>query len=353
VRIAVDTSVLRRPHTGIARWVTGLTTALAASGRHDVRLAPGPGRLGRGGALYRIPNLLRQRWWYAVGLPRQAWAAGADVILGPANFAARRSAIAQVVTIHDANFLQAPGTYEPAVVEYLTRVVRHAAANADALTTPSEHSRRNLIDHFGVRPEAISVVYPGVEPPPRALESRAPHPRPYALYVGATEFHKNLDTLLRAWRPDPPEDLDLVLVGQPGRAHATLLAEAARRGGSVIVRGAVDQAELERWYGHAAVFLFPSLAEGFGYPPLEAMQRGVPVIAARAGALPEVLDDAAMLHEPWDADEVRSLVTAVVTDGELRARLIEIGRSRAEGFTWDRAVAGMDAAIERALATRH
>lgn len=352
MKILVDTSILQRPHTGIARWVTGLTAALGAEGGHEVLLERGPSRLGHGGLLYRIPNVLRQRWWYEVALPRRARAVEADAILGPANFAARRSAIPQVVTLTDTNFLEAPGTYESAIVQYLTRVFRHAASSADALTTLSEHSRGNLLDHFGIRPDVLSVVYPGLELPPPADLAPSVHGQPYALYVGATEAHKNLDTLLAAWRSDSPGGLDLVLVGHPGRAHAGILEQAGRTAGRVVVRGAVDQAELERWYRHASVFLFPSLAEGFGYPPLEAMLRGIPVIAARAGSLPEVLADAALFHEPRSAEEVRHLVTTLLTDTDQRRRLITAGTARAGAFTWERAATGMSRAIGRAISAR-
>jgi glycosyltransferase involved in cell wall biosynthesis len=259
-----------------------------------------------------------------------------------------------VVTLTDVNFLAAPGTYEPAMVRYLTRVFHHAVINADALTTISEHSRVDLVNHFDIAPDRISVVYPGVTPPPSLAPSNRPNSgRPYALYVGATEFHKNIDTLLKAWRADAPAGLDLVLVGQPGRAHKSIEERAQGAAGRVALIGAVDQTDLEGWYAHAEVFLFPSLAEGFGYPPLEAMLRGVPVIASRAGSLPEVLEDAALFHEPRNAEEVRQMVIDVVADPKLSKRLIDLGRARAAYFTWDRAAEGMDVAIGRAIAAHH
>jgi glycosyltransferase involved in cell wall biosynthesis len=96
----------------------------------------------------------------------------------------------------------------------------------------------------------------------------------------------------------------------------------------------VSDADLENWYAHASVFVFPSLTEGFGYPPLEAMARGVPVVAARAGSLPEVLGDAALFHEPGNAEELSLQVRLALGDEALRRELVRKGRDRAGRYTW-------------------
>jgi glycosyltransferase involved in cell wall biosynthesis len=123
------------------------------------------------------------------------------------------------------------------------------------------------------------------------------------------------------------------IVGQPGRDHDRLLARAASDP-TVHVVGAVSDADLENWYAHASVFVFPSLTEGFGYPPLEAMARGVPVVAARAGSLPEVLGDAALFHEPGNAEELSLQVRLALGDEALRRELVRKGRDRAGRYTW-------------------
>jgi glycosyltransferase involved in cell wall biosynthesis len=124
-----------------------------------------------------------------------------------------------------------------------------------------------------------------------------------------------------------------VIVGQPGRAHPEVL-RLAGLDPRVVVVGAVDDATLSRWYGHASVFVFPSVAEGFGFPPLEAMQHGVPVVAARAGPLPEILGDAACYHAPNSWEELADGVTRLLTDSDLRASHILAGRDRAARYTW-------------------
>jgi len=200
--------------------------------------------------------------------------------------------------------------------------------------TISDFSRSEITHHLCVDPERIAVVYPGLDAP---RQSNLPRPLAgqYALYVGATETHKNLGLLLDAWSDSSPAGLTLVIVGQPGQYHSTLKERAAALGGRVIVRGRVDQDELEAWYRGASVFLFPSRTEGFGYPPLEAMQRSVPVISSNAGSLPEVLGDAALYHDPDDAGAVRELVERLMSNADLRHRQINLGLARAARYRWD------------------
>lgn len=331
MRVIVDTATLRRTHAGKARWVAGLVKALDAVPDLELTLAPGPRRVG-GGLLFRPVNVTLQRWWYDVGMRREARRCGADVMLMPGAYAGRRGRVPQLVTILDVNYLTQPGTYDAAFVRYARWSVTRAARNADGLMTISAFSRSEISRHLGVDPEKISVVYPGLEPLPEGTFA-APLDRPYALYVGATEKHKNIGLLLDAWEK-LDHGLTLAIVGRPGRDHADLAARAAKSGGRVLLVGSVDQTQLEAWYRNAVAFLFPSLAEGFGYPPLEAMQRGVPVIASRAGSLPEVLGDAAAYFTPNDPEELVSRLSEVVGDGAFRAAMVSKGLTQAARYNW-------------------
>jgi glycosyltransferase involved in cell wall biosynthesis len=331
LRVIVDTAELRRTPAGKARWINGLVGALDAIPDLELARAPGPPRV-RGGLLFRPVNLALQRWWYDVGMRREARRRGADVMLMPGAYACSRGSIPQLVAILDVNYLTQPGTYDPMFVRYARWSVTRAARNADGLMTISAFSRTEISRHLGVDPEKISVVYPGLEPLPEGTFA-APLDRPYALYVGATEKHKNVGLLLDAW-----EKLDhgliLAIVGRPGRDHADLAARAAKSGSLVLLVGSVDQTQLEAWYRNAVAFLFPSLAEGFGFPPLEAMQRGVPVIASRAGSLPEVLGDAAAYFAQDDADELVNRLSEVVNDDALRASMVSKGLAQAAKYRW-------------------
>jgi glycosyltransferase involved in cell wall biosynthesis len=334
LRVVLDIAVLRRPPTGIGRWVTGLITGLEQRADLKVTLALGPSIITRGGRLHRVPNLLRERMWYEHGLWTVARQTRAQVLLLPANLTARRGSIPQVVSIMDVNFLSEPGTYERTFVAYAKWAYRRSIRDAARVTTISAFSRSEIARHLDVDPGRIDVVYPGLEAPVHQPSGPDPHPRPFALYAGATERHKNVGLLLDAWRDRSPGDLDLVFVGQPGRDHPMAVEAAARSGGRVVVRGRVDAEELDRWYRKATVFVFPSRVEGFGFPPLEAMQRGVPVVASTGGSLPEVLGDGALFFDPDDQSAVIAHVERVVSDPGLRTSLIDRGAKQAARYTW-------------------
>ena len=331
MRAVVDTAKLRRPRAGTARWVGGLVGALGRIDGLELIEGTGPRRIGKG-LLLRPLNVALERLWYERDMRRMAERVGADVLLMPSAYSLPRGRIPQLVTILDVNYLTQPGTYDPMFVRYATWLSGRTIKNADGLMTISEFSRSEICRHLGADPDKISVVYPGLEAPPSGTFT-APLDCPYALYVGATEKHKNIGVVLDAWEM-LHGDLPLAIVGRPGRDHAEIAARAARSKGRVLLIGSVDEHELECWFRGAAVFIFPSLAEGFGYPPLEAMQRGVPVIASRAGSLPEVLADAALYFAPRDASELAERVGQVLDDTALRNGMMEKGKVQSARFNW-------------------
>lgn len=336
LRVGVDMSIMRHPFAGTARWATGLVRALRADDELDINEWLGPSRLRRGGPARRVGNLLRERTWFAFELPRTARRAEIEVLLMPANLTASRTTLPQVVTIHDVNFLTRPGTYDASYARYAEREFRRSASRAARITTVSQFSRAEIAAHLGVDPSRIDVVYPGLDAPSAIAPGPAVLNRPYALYVGASEPHKDIPTAIRAWRHLGDTPLGLAIVGQPGRDHARVLALANELPGRVVVVGRVSDEELERWYEHASAFVFPSQAEGFGYPPLEAMLRGVPVVASRAASLPEILGSAALYFEVGKDEELANQVRRVWTDEPLRRQLVEAGARQAALYTWAR-----------------
>jgi glycosyltransferase involved in cell wall biosynthesis len=334
IRVAADLSILRHGQSGSARWATGLTDALSLVANIELRGWRGPQRHGWRGPMRRFVNAARERIYYELSLPRAAGAWGADVMLMPVNVTARRSSVPQVVTIHDVNFLAEPETYDPWFRAYASRMFARAGRDAELVTTVSAYSRERICEYLSIDPGRVRVVYPGLSPP-RPTSGPAPIPDRYALYVGATEPHKNVGLLLDVWAGPRRPPLRLVVVGTPGRAHEAVVRQAEEIGDRVLIVGEVDEPTLERWYAGAEVFLFPSLAEGFGYPPLEAMQRGVPVIASRASSLPEVLGEAALYHGPRDPDQLAAQLDALLAAPELRARIVEAGLAQAARYRWD------------------
>jgi alpha-1,3-rhamnosyl/mannosyltransferase len=157
--------------------------------------------------------------------------------------------------------------------------------------------------------------------------------------VGQTEPHKNVRLLLDAWQIAPPTGLSLVIAGAPGRAHAEIVDRASRPrlANRVVVLGKVTAGQLETVYERAACFLMPSRAEGFGFPALEAMARGIPVAVANAGSLPEVTAGAALTFDPDDAPGLAARVEEMVTDPDRRAALIAQGHEVAARYRWSAA----------------
>jgi glycosyltransferase involved in cell wall biosynthesis len=265
----------------------------------------------------------------------------------PVNVTSGHAPVPQVVTILDVNFLIAPGTYDRAYASYARRRFMRSLSTADRITTISEHSRDQIALHLGADPARIEVVYPGLDAPRGGLAA-PPLARPYALYVGQTEPHKDVPTAIGAMRDLHDTGIDLAIVGQPGRDHERVLSCSASNP-AVHVVGVVSDSELEGWYSHAAIFVFPSLTEGFGYPPLEAMARGIPVVAARAGSLPEVLGDAALFHEPGNAEDLAVQMRRALGDETLRRELVRRGKDRVGLYTWRASAERMAVILRSAL----
>jgi glycosyltransferase involved in cell wall biosynthesis len=288
--------------------------------------------------LRRVANLGIDVGWLTAGALAAAARHRADAWFGPANVLPPTLPRPMLVTIHDLNFLTVPGTYDPGYARYATRAVRLAARRATRVVTVSNASRDQLVARLDVDPARVSVVHPGAD----HLTATQPAsgdvglPGRYALFVGQTEPHKNVSLLLDAWRAGVPADLHLVICGPAGRDDERLrrIADVPELRARVHFTGRLDDAALARAYQDAQLFVFPSLAEGFGFPPLEAMARGIPTAVSTAGALPEVTAGGAELFDPQDAAALAVVVTRLAEDSALRSQLIARGRGVAAKYTW-------------------
>lgn len=253
----------------------------------------------------------------------------------------------QVCTIHDIIPLDRPEWFNPRFAAWyrwllprLTHRVRHIIA-------VSEFTRQRLIQKLSVDPSKISVVWNGVDSAfvpwePESIERtlldlQIPGPR-YLLCVGSLEPRKNLPRLLDAWRqvaPTLPDDILLVIVGQRRgtTVFADLKIEVPAR---VHFTGYVAQEQLPALYSGALALVYPSLYEGFGLPPLEAMACGTAVITSNNTSLPEVVGDAGLLVDPESVASIGEAMSRVVLDTGLREQLRARGLERAKEITWDR-----------------
>jgi glycosyltransferase involved in cell wall biosynthesis len=240
-----------------------------------------------------------------------------------------------VSTFHDLFVLT--GDYStPEFRKRFTAQARDAAKRSHAIITVSAFTASQVADLLSVEPTRIHVVHHGVRP----LAAPDAQRENLVLHTGAIQKRKNLLRLVEAFEGMPP-DWTLALVGSTGGyAAQQILARIERSSARQRIRvpGYVPAGELPAWYARARIFAFPSLDEGFGMPVLEAMASGVPVIASRRGALPEVCGGAAMLIDEQDADDLRRALLQLADSESLRDEMVKRGRSRASEFTWTRAV---------------
>jgi len=259
-----------------------------------------------------------------------------------------------VVTIHDCIHLMFP-QYLPnrLAYAYARAQMWSAARRSDCILTVSEASKRDILHLFNVRPEKIVVVYNAIDshfantPSEEAVtrvRERYQLDHKFVLYVGNIKPHKNLVRLIEAFdelRRGDLEDLKLLIIGDQISRLPALRRAVHRHKLHKQVRflGYVGDDQLAILYRLASVFVFPSLYEGFGLPPLEAMASGTPVVTSNVSSLPEVVGDAAVLVNPYDVDAIVDGLRRVLTDPVLAADMSRKGIERAREFSWERSVA--------------
>ncbi|MEP7272228.1 MAG: glycosyltransferase family 1 protein [Acidobacteriota bacterium] len=255
-----------------------------------------------------------------------------------------------VTTIHDLAFEHFPETFTRRGSMQLRLTVRRAAKRAARVATVSEFSRADLIATYHLSPAKVVVTPNGVEShfspqaasPDEGLEVRRQFgiSRDFILAVGSLQPRKNLLRLLNAYgllRAEMGERApQLVIVGRRLWLYRGILDEIARQGWAhdVIVTDYVSEKSLPELYRAAKVFVYPSLFEGFGLPPLEAMACGTPVVTSSTSSLPEVVGDAAILIDPYDEGALAQAMVRAMTEESLRLRLRAAGLEQAKKFTW-------------------
>jgi glycosyltransferase involved in cell wall biosynthesis len=263
-----------------------------------------------------------------------------------------------VLTLHDVIYARYPEAHTRLMALGMRLLVPLSARSAERIIAVSHASAAEITRVLHVPAERIDVVYEGGRPPgpatpePELRERLELGDAPIVLSVSARRPHKNLNRLLHAFAGLPDGPL-LVLPGYPTPFEGRLAEAISRLGlrGRVRLLGWVSDADLEGLYRAARCFVFPSLAEGFGLPVLEAMERGLPVACSSASSLPEVAGDAARYFDPLDLDDIRRAIAELMTDEALRSRLGVAGRERARQFSWERAAAETAAVYERVWAT--
>jgi glycosyltransferase involved in cell wall biosynthesis len=348
LRVGVDGTPLLGTRTGVGHTTASLVDALAATEQVDLVVYAVTVR-GRGAlasvvpasvqpATRAIPARLVQASWRRTSFPRiERWTGPVDVVHGT-NFVGPPARAPVVVTVHDLTFAHHP---ELAAPSHNLGLIRRALRRGAVIHAVSDHVAAQARELFDVAGDRVVRVYPGVHTAGRGDaargRARAGADR-YVLFLGELNPRKNVPRLVRAFDEVARDDADVALVlAGPDGSDTDAVDDAIRRathGARVRRLGYVSSPDRLDLLAGASTFAFPSLDEGFGHPPLEAMQAGVPVVASDAGSLPEVLGDAALLVPPTDVDALAGAVSdalGTVADAERVRR----GRARAACFTWD------------------
>ncbi len=248
-----------------------------------------------------------------------------------------------VVTVHDLGYIYHPQAHRPFDRLYLDLSTRFNVSVASQIIADSEATKNDLVKQYGVPEERITVVYPGcnLEPAETGWErvrERYHLPDRYILHLGTLHPRKNILRLLEAFQSLTRDfsDLHLVLAGKKGWLYEEILSKAEGLGSRVHFPGYIASEDLPLLLRRARLFILPSLYEGFGFPILEAMAAGTPVVCSNASALPEVAGGAALLFDPHDVEAMRETTRRVLEDEALRAELVERGLERAKVFSWER-----------------
>ena len=266
-----------------------------------------------------------------------------DVFFSPAHYAPRVSPAPTVVTIHDLSYFYYPKEFLRKDLYQLKRWTAYSVRNARKVICVSEATKKDLMKYYKTPEEKITVVYNGYEKEQISNLKSKNHglklkARKYILYVGTLQPRKNIHTLINAFEKFQKENKDfkLVLAGKKGWLYDGIFELVKTHGlqDRVIFAGYVSDHELHQLYQDAFCFALPSFYEGFGIPILEAMNEGVPVIAAGSSALPEVGGDACLYFDPYNADKLVLLLNRLKKDKKLASSMIAKGKTRIKLFSW-------------------
>lgn len=252
------------------------------------------------------------------------------------------------VTVHDLIHLKFPQYFSISQRAYAALVLRQAVRQAGAVIAVSHRTKEDLMERFGVPEDAVIVVHNGVKQAFKPLVDRSlvdafrsgrSIQAPYVLYVGNVKPHKNIPTLLKAFAGLRRTfgDTRLVFAGGSclGDQSLRLLVETLGLGNAISDLGQLTDSELLLAYNGAEMVVLPSYYEGFGFPALEAMACGTPVIASTGGALPEVVGDAGILCDPGESGAFAEAMISLLTDSQKRSILVQSGLQRAGRFSWE------------------
>ncbi|MBI5147600.1 MAG: glycosyltransferase family 4 protein [Parcubacteria group bacterium] len=301
---------------------------------------------------WKIPNKLFDFSARFLNRPKLDDRFGADVVFSPHfNILGAGKRAKRVITFHDLSFIHHPDFFSRRRrLWHKLQDYKRRALEADRIIAVSDFTRSDLIRTLGVSPEKTRTIYSGVSGSFRPIAAadgtlqeflnRKKLAAPYLLYLGTIEPRKNIIAVIRAFNEIKGDsrlsDRKLVLAGGRGWLYKEVLKTAERSPyrNDILFFGRVEPEERKFLYNGAEIFVYPSFFEGFGFPPLEAMACGTPVVVSNRSSFPEIIGDSAPMIDPWRAGELSAMIKSVLLNGELRRALVVAGLRNAAGFDW-------------------
>ncbi|MEL6309302.1 MAG: glycosyltransferase family 1 protein [Chloroflexota bacterium] len=293
------------------------------------------------------------RMWTHVRFAGAIWQSRPDVTFVPAHTLPLAFPGKAVVTVHDLGYKHFPDAHTESQVRYLDWSTRHSAKRATLILADSEATSEDLQGFYDVPAEKISVVYPGVAPPHDtrdwSLFSKYDLPMSYFVFIGTLQPRKNIERIVQAfdrWQhANPDKDYGLVLAGKKGWKFDEAWVENVE---NVHCIGYIDDEYKGALLRESVALVFPSLFEGFGFPAVEAMHMGTPVIASNTSSLPELVGDAGILCDPLSVPQIAASLDVIAEYPRLRDTLMQKGMRRAPLFNWETAAEQTMVVLERA-----
>ncbi len=358
MRIALDAIPLVAAKTGIGHYTDALAEWLARVhtdhqyeliSPFDFEFDPCHGTPANLSKKYIPVRSIFRKWWL-IGLPSFLQISPVDLFHGTNYCVPVFAPCPTIVTVHDMSLLAQSGTHESENVRRGKRRLPIMIRRAKMIIAPSEWTKQEIIRHLGTKPEKIRVIpeaardkmKPLLPEEQTAVLYKHGIRSPYLLFVGTIEPRKNLVTLVRAYHEllrETPHQPQLVMCGGRGWLEDDVfrLVEELKLQDQVRFTGYVDDADLPALYSGAEAFVYPSIYEGFGLPPLEAMACGTPVITSNVSSLPEVVGEAGLLHDPQDHRALTRHFVTLLGDRAASDKLQRAGLTQASLFSWERA----------------